>query len=295
MDNSRIAPLSAPTPAPLSVADLVELTDCFPIGNRVDYFPEYQPQMTMQSIILGYEINGHLVYRQNQLESLTTQQRGQITLHSEEKQHTYSTVNSFCLIVPAKAGEEGKLNYPSKAALGSLGQFRNGNAISLTARYKNSGVVTVECNVRESHQPSEGVYRGHRLAMLEVVATSLEMKEQRTHHRLLTNVPVIIDALPALGGQEAFLVDFSELSVQIEVTPESPLLATAEAGVHINFSLKLEHPQRTFVIGGQIIRKSGTHIIVTMQEILEQEEFRPFELMDALDVKACLLQHPATR
>ena len=204
-------------------------------------------------------------------------------------------IDSFCFILPAKAGEEGKLNYPSKAALGNMGQFRNGNAITLTARYQNSGMVTVESTVRESYIPKEGIYRNHRMAMLEVISTSLEIKEQRTHHRLCTNVPVTVGAKPDISNQAGFLVDYSEITVQIELEQGSKLSKQAKAGMRILFSLELDALHRKFVVSGEILRKKGTNIIVTMQEILEDEKLRSFDLMDALDLKACLLQHPATR
>lgn len=53
------------TPEPLSIDQFKDISQHLTIGQRIDYYPEFQKHMVMQSIILGYVINGHYIYSQN--------------------------------------------------------------------------------------------------------------------------------------------------------------------------------------------------------------------------------------
>lgn len=278
---------------PVSVRELKDIVSYFPIGQHVKYYPEYQTQMTMESIVLGYEINGHMIYSQNHLEVTGgAEQGGRIILHLEDKERELSKVDSFCIILPGKAGEEYKLNFLSKASLGSRGQFRNGNTITLVARYQERGVITMETSVRESVIPKEGYYRNHQLALLQVEATSLEVSEQRTHHRLMCNLPVEIQVVAKEQSHSCILVNYSEVSAKIKFNSDVALKSLLNEGDRLIMNLTLDQGHRTFVIGGSVMRCHQDSIVMTLQDIMVDGELRPFELMQALNVKSSLLQYP---
>lgn len=285
--------LNNPHPRAVNIKQLKEIVSYFPIGDRVKYFPEYQPEMTMESIVLGYEINGHLVYTQNRLDILhNAEDKGRITLHIDNQDLEFTKIHSFCVLLPGKAGEEYKLNFLSKASLGSRGQFRNGNTITLIARYQERGAIMVETSVRESILPKDGYYRNHQLVLLEVLATSLEISEQRTHHRLICNMPIKLELTANQQLYNCILVNYSEVSTQIRFNPDIPVSNILKVGDHLTMTLKLDQLHRTFVIRGCVMRCSEDNIIMLLQEILVGSEFQPFELIQALDVKSSLLQYP---
>jgi len=281
---------------PLEISQVMDIATYFPIGGRVTYYPEYQSDLTMESVILGYEINDHQVYLQNQLEIVTAANGGGgITLLLPNKEYQYSEIESFSVLLPGNAGEEGKLSYPRKASLGARGQFRNGNSIMLVARYQDSGVIMLETSVRESVVAREGVYKGHQLALLEVLASTLEIKEQRTQLRLKTSAPIRVRYKNEDKETQALLIDYSELNVQIDFGTDNPLLSKVQVGAKIRFTLNLDNINRQYDLGGTISHKRNTCIVVSIESIMDQNEERSFELMDALDVKAGLLQHPQTQ
>lgn len=283
-------------PDPISISKIKEITNHFPIGERIDYYPEYQEDIVLPSVILGYEINGRTVYSQNQLKFTTTKSGAdQLSVTTSDSQHDCLQVNSFCVMLPSNTGEENKLDYPSKASLGKRGQFRNGNNITMVARGIDHGVVTLESHVRESIQPKEGFYRGHMLALLEVFMPELNFRDQRTHHRIKTNIPIKVQFSVEEPFHNCLLADYSELHAQIEVGDNLELLKQLKPQRSIIISMKLEHSHRTFVITAEVMRAQNNNIIVTMKKILNNGRFEPFELMDALDVKASLLQHPDTK
>jgi len=283
------------TPNPLSIEQIKEITHNFPIGERIDYYPEYQEHMMMQSLILGYEINGHRIYSQNQLQLSTTNSgTPQLSINNEDSTQDYLQASSFCLMLPGNTGEENKLDYPSKASLGRRGQFRNGNTITIIARQADHGVVTLESSVRESIQPKDGYYRGHMLALLEVFSPELLFRDQRTHHRIKTKLPIQIQLSEGGTAHPCLLKDYSELHAQIELGEESTILSQLKENASVIITIKLEHSHRSFVIATNIMRKQQSSIVVAMEKISHNGHFEPFELIDALDIKASLLQHPGT-
>lgn len=287
------SPLTTTKKPSVSIHQLKEIISYFPIGDRVKYYPEFQPEMTMESIVLGYEINGQIIYSQNHIDILhNAEDKGHIRLTANGEQMEYNRVSSFCILLPGKAGEEYKLNILNKAALGSRGQFRNGNTITLVARYQERGAIMVETSVRESIMPKEGYYRNHQLALLEVLATSLEISEQRTHYRLSCNLPAKLELRANQQLYQCVLVNYSEVSAQIKLNSDVPLLKLMKIGDRLTLTLKLDPVHRTFVIGGYVMRCQDDHIIMSFQDILVHGEFQPFELIQALDIKASLLQCP---
>jgi len=281
------------TPSPLSIEQIKDITHNFPIGGRIDYYPEYQEHMLMHSIVLGYEINGLRIYSQNQL-TFSTTGTPKLSISNDNDNQDCLQGSNFCLMLPGNTGEENKLDYPSKASLGRRGQFRNGNNITLITRQSDQGVVTLESSVRESIQPKDGYYRGHMLAMLEVLSPELLFHDQRTHHRIKTRLPIQIQLNKEDVLHSCLLNDYSELHAQIDLGEGSELHRKLKENTPITLTLKLDHSHRTFVIVATVMRKQQHSIIVTMEKILNDGKFEPFELIDALDVKASLLQHPTT-
>lgn len=283
------------TPDPLSIEQFKEINQHLAIGQRLDYYPEFQEHMSMQSIILGYEINGHYIYSQNQLEfSSTNSGAPKLSINSNKSSHDCLQINTFCIILPGNTGEEKKLDYPSKASLGRRGQFRNGNNITLVARQTEHGVITLESSVRESLQPKDGYYRGHMLTLLEIFSPDLLFRDQRTHHRIKTRLPIQVQISEKEAAHPCLLSDYSELHAQIQFGEDSSLLQQLKENQAIIVTIKLEQSRRTFVISARIMRKQRSSIVINMEKTQRNGVFEDFELIDALDIKASLLQHPAT-
>lgn len=278
-----------------SPQQIQEIIAYFSIGEQVDYYPEYQTDLTMKSIILGYEINGHVIFARNQIEFLIGKSNAQlITVHINEKTHEYTLVTSFCLLLPGKAGEEYKLNYLNKASLGPRGQFRPGNAITMMARHQSRGIIHLETTVRETILPKSGYYRNHQLVLLEVTATSLEITEQRDHHRISTKIPIKISIQGKPQIHNCLMTDYSEVGAQISFNQNDPLAQELKSGDRFQLTLQLDELHKTFVIGGVIMRNQKERAVLSFQDIISEGSQKSFELIDALFIKSCLLQHPQT-
>ena len=287
---------AAPTQKP-DIAALKDVCKHFPIGANVNYYPEYQTSMTMQSVILGYEINDVKVFIQHQIETeISASSRPSVTLKLEQETKTFHQLDSFCLLLPANAGEEYKLNFISKSSLGNKGQFRHGNSISLVAP-QNQGVAMLETTVREVSLAKEGFFKGHYLAILKVISNSLEFAELRNHYRVNTRIPIKLKSQDTPASlAPALLCDYSEQYVRIKVSNDEQIPARFAVNSRISFVLVLEQSHKTFELNGRIHRAEMGYILVEMQQISTNGSTqREFGLMDALSLKAGILQHPNTQ
>ena len=129
------------------------------------------------------------------------------------------------------------------------------------------------------------------LALLEVFSPNLLFRDQRTHHRIKTRLPIQIELSEGGAAHPCLLNDYSELHAHIEFGEESKILRQLKENASIIITLKLEHSHRSFVIATNVMRKQQSSIVVAIEKISRNG---PFELMDALDIKASLLQHPGT-
>ena len=59
-------------------------------------------------------------------------------------------------------------------------------------------------------------------------------------------------------------------------------------------SLDLPAQSRCFVLTGKVLRRDTGHFVIALNGKLKDGQVRDFELIDAFDLKATLLQHPAT-
>jgi len=280
------------------IASVKDIFDYFPIGSGVDYYPEYQTAMTMQSVVLGYEINGHLIFKQQQIVlDLHSGQKARLTLKLDHGDINETHLHSFGILLPANAGEEYKLDFISKSSLGSRGQFRNGNSISLIARMESKGVATLETTVRESTLAKDGFFKGHRLVILDVISSSLEFAEQRTQYRVNTRIPVKIKTADAAGSAlAALLCDFSEQFLKIKVSNDERMPSALSLDATVTISLVLENIRKTYEISGRIKRAEKGHILLQLQRIgTNGSPLKDISLMDALGLKAGILQHPNTQ
>ena len=276
---------------PINPGQAKDIMEYFPLGEQVHYFPEYQSDLTMESVVLGYKINSHTVYSLNQLEIVSNPSgQGVITLYDGDQTHKVEQIEQFSLLVPCNAGEEYQLSYPDKASLGNTGQFRNGNAITLVARYQNRGVIMLETMVHEAMAPKSGVYRNHTLACLNVLSTTLEFSEQRTHHRLATNTRITLQIAGSTDIHDCMLSNYSEVSVQITFNPEQLLASQLKSGDHATITIKLGSLYKTFIIGTQVMRINKNSAVLDLVDIIKNGEAQRFQLMDALAIKANLLQ-----
>jgi len=295
----RSAPISSPPPAPtaaISAERLIDLMRCFPIGGKLRYFPEHRKDIVLESIVIAYGVNNQLVYSQNDIQIDADDGSLVFLLDDNWMDKVIRDVHQFCLLIPYVAPSQNDLDYVRRAALETGGYLMRGETLTLMSLCNARGVPHVNSTVRKRVLMKEGYYANHAMVVLEVKADTLDHVDQRQQLRLRTNIPVTIKTSETAPDQEGTLVDFSESSLRIRLHDRTEAVADKKgliATIDLSGSAGPGRAQR-FVFAGKLLRRDDDCVVLGLTGRLKHNRFRDMELMDALDLKASLLQHPAT-
>ena len=137
-----------------NMEDVIQIFSSFPIGIRISYYPEYKEDITLDSIILAYAVNGDIFYSDTDIQWL----KGNTILQlvSEGKRKRYSAIENLQLLIPASAGSEEKLDYSRKESLGRNSGFTTGNNITLMAQQQGGRVPVMQSTVARRRKINTG-------------------------------------------------------------------------------------------------------------------------------------------
>ncbi|MBL1277202.1 MAG: hypothetical protein COB30_014055 [Ectothiorhodospiraceae bacterium] len=280
----------------LPIAKLMELLRYFPLGENVSYYPEYQKEGALGTLVLGYSVNEHHIFsaidirceQENSLDIV------KISIGGEEQ--TVRAIDSFSLLIPFNIDDENKRDYVRRAELGPLGPFRRHNSITLSACSTGGIISTIDTVVRRVIPLKSGIYAGHEVVVLDVHSKSLSLTDQRAHYRLQTTLPA---TLTIRDGEthECTLMDFSEESVQLKFeTVSADLMALTEyRHLTLNFSVATDSRNKLYSLDGVMFRKTDASLVMKLLGIYKNGKLEALGLVDILDIKASLLQHPETQ
>jgi hypothetical protein len=281
---------------PVSLSKLIELIRYFPLGEKLRYYPEYQKEAALETIILGYGINEQFIF--SPLGIRHQQDGDQISLHvlNDGEDRQVNRVESFSLLIPFNREDDTKRDYQRRAELGPRGPFRRQNTITLLACSRGGILSHLDTEVRKVLPLKEGIYAGHEVVVLDVLPESLRLTDQRQHYRLKTSLPVTL-SLREGGTYPCMLMDFSEESVQLQFDRLHDELDSLSEYRRLTLKLDVTNGGQTklFTLDGAMYRKTGDRLVMKLQGIYKNGNLVNLGLVDILDIKASLLQHPATQ
>lgn len=291
-DDSAAGTSASVVDEPLALPSINELIKYFPIGEKVRYYPEFQKDAALDTLILGYGINGFYIYSPQEIRSTP----GVLRIFAGDEHKLITELESFCLLIPCNPDDENKRGYVQRAELGPHGPFRHLNTITLVANSGQGIVCRIDTRVRKVSPVSKGIYAGHRVVLLDVVPSTLELTDQRQHYRVRTNLPATL-SLRDGGSYACTLQDFAEQSVQLRLDESDDELAALSEFRRLTLRLDVgnESQPKVFELGGNLYRKSGDSLVMTLQGIYRDGELEDLDLVDLLEIKASLLKHPATQ
>lgn len=277
---------------PLTVPQVHELIQHFPIGEKVRYYPEFQKDAALDTLILGYGINGFFIYSPMKIRSTP----GVLRLFTGDEHKLITELESFCLLIPFNPDDENKRGYVHRAELGPHGPFRRLNSITLTANAETGILCSIDTRVRKIMPVSTGIYAGHQVVLLDIIPSTLALTDQRQHYRVFTQIPAML-SLRDGGSYACTLQDFAEQSVQLKLDESDDELDTLTEfrRLTLRFDLGSEQQPKVFELGGSLYRKSGDSMVMTLQGIYKNGKLENLDLVDILDIKASLQKHPATQ
>ncbi|WP_455199424.1 hypothetical protein [Kaarinaea lacus] len=281
---------------PIDVAKFSEFLRYFPPGGKVRYYPQYVKEATLNTIVLGYGVNNQYIYSPVDIGHQADGERDVIRLNVDGHEVLVREIENFCLLIPCNRDDQNRLDVESKAKLGPQGPFRIDNTISLVACSSGGTLSYVDTVVRKVISLTSGIYAGHEVVVLDVIPDSLELTDQRQHYRLHTQIPATL-TIDDRDVYQCMLKDLSEESVRLEFDKASDELVALTASnrltLMVNFGTGSQ--PKEYVLDGMMYRKTDTSLVMKLQGIHKDNAVVPIDLVDVLDIKASLLQHPATQ
>jgi len=295
---SQAEPGDAASAEPLDVARITEIIRYFPLGSKIRYYPEYQKEGALDTLVLGYGINDHLVYSAIDIRCQQQGGRDVLRLMVDGQEHLVGELKNFCLLIPFNRDDENKRDYVRRAELGPRGPFRRHNVITLMACSSGGILSHLDTVVRRIQPLKEGIYAGHEVVMLDVIPSTLTLTDQRQHYRLHTELPVTLVVKDG-DTHECTLMDFSEESVQLRFPASNEDLASLTEYRHLtlNIDVSTGSQAKRYALDGVMYRKTDASLVMKLLGIYRGDggKAEPLGLVDILDIKAGLLQHPATQ
>jgi hypothetical protein len=281
---------------PLSIAKLMELFRYFPLGEKIRYYPEYQKEGALETIVLGYSVNGQFIFSPVDIACLHDGERDVLGLVVDGEERLVRDVESFSLLIPLNHADENKRDYGRRAELGPRGPFRRKNIITLLACSTGGTLSNLDTEVRKIQPLASGIYAGHDVVVLDVMPSSLKLTDQRQHYRLQTELPA---RLTIRDGEthECTLLDFSEGSVRLQFQKvTADIMALSEfRRLKLDFCVGENGGGKAYSLDGVMYRKTDDRLVMKLQGIYKNNKPMPLGLVDILDIKASLFQHPATQ
>lgn len=268
----------------------------FPFGAKVHYYPEYRKEIVLESVVIGYAINGEFVYSAQGL--CCDDESGEITFSEQGDARSFGRIKSFNIVVPVYTQSEAKLDYIRREELLKVGGLVPGNTITLMAEQQNGQVPVIETTVKRRTVLKEGYYANQTVALLDVDADSLLLTDQRTHMRLQTSLPARVRVTRRGEYRDliATMVDFSDVSLRLEIAGETnpdpdaePLKLRDSDDLIVSFNLPGRSEQITLL--GDIFRVEGDAVVMMLKGMVDKGQAGKLGQIEILKIKANLLQH----
>lgn len=270
------------------------LIEFFPIGKKLRYYPEFNKDIVLDTLVVAYCVNGHFVYS---MESIETDRDGTPAAFRVDENETRAPaipaagLKTFQLLVPDTSDLEMKLDYLRRAQISRHGQFSKGNYISLISNAGVKGVSTVDTEVAKQVILRDGPYAQMNLVLLTPELNTLAVSDQRRKPRTRTNVPVTV-LLPAenFSGQ-CTIVDISDAELRLRLNERGTTMPAIHKGDAMIVDIRLGEAERRYSVKGSIIRRSAETCVIQLDGQIRDGRFVPFSPLDLLELKAGLLNY----
>lgn len=281
---------------PIEVARFTEFLRYFPPGGKVRYYPEYQKEAALETIVLGYGVNNQYIYSPIDIRHQPDGERDVIRLTVDGHEVLVRQIENFCFLIPHNRDDLNRLNVEARAMLGTQGPFRANNTITLVACSSGGTLSYVDTVVRKIIPLNSGIYAGHEVVLLDVIADSLQLTDQRQHYRLPTWIPATLTVNDG-NVHQCVLRDLSEESVRLvfEQNREEFSGLTGSQRLTLMVNLGTESQPKEYVLDGTMYRRTETSLVMKLKGIYKNGSQQTINLVDVLDIKASLLQNPATQ
>lgn len=275
-----------------------EFVRFFPIGTRLRYTPEFQVSTKIESLVLGYRINGLMVFEAHALRFNLQQGALSLSLRTERGDEKITSVEEFCFILPHQFRSEvdfgSGFGETDTSKEKKVNDFRRGASIRLMNKGFDGKVPSVETVVMQTIGITQGIYSNLRVVMLAPDPDSFLLMDQRIFHRIYTHIPATV-AVDVNGPRyKCILLDFSERYIRLNMDDSQQFAASLREGSKLFVVIEGEPGSQAILLGGQVYRKRQFNCILALTHILKDKRLQRIDPIDELELKTRLLHHPKT-
>jgi hypothetical protein len=286
--NAHPAHASAGRPDLGRIRTLIEF---FPIGKKLRYYPEFNKDIVLATLVVGYSVNHHFIYS---MESIETDVDGTpVGFHAEDSgtRIQAAAIRQFQIVVPDTSDLARKLDYQRRAQLSRHGQFSPGNSISLISNAGVKGISTIDTEVARQIVLADGPYAQMNLVLLTPELSTLSVTDQRRKPRTRTSVPAALFVPASETSGPCTIVDISEAELRLRLDGGNPETLRLHEGDPLCIDIRLGEAERHYAVKGTIIRSSDGTCVVRLEGQIRDRRLEPFGPLDLLELKAGLLNY----
>jgi hypothetical protein len=275
--------------APVTIEQFLELVKLFPMGRRIQYYPSEQADIRLETLLLGYRVNGIDIYSPSDFRLMNHDQGGQrLQLANNPQRRSFGQIETLSLLIPCETEGMERLDYLRRAELEQLGHTDPGRELSVvgaTVGRRTPFVCTRLMSIEHLH---DGVFANQRVFLLDVDIATLNFFDQRQYFRIPTQLPAELQ--PATGGEimNCDIRDFSEISAQVELVTDAEVPDNLWEGRRVILGMLLE--DRPLRLQGRVIRRALNRLVLRFEAVQRNEEFIPLSMLEALGIKSSILQ-----
>jgi hypothetical protein len=288
----------------LSLKSVLKVMEHFPIGNRLQYYPEYHKEIKIDTIIVAYVVNDFVIYSNKDIKAIEIGTAGEsVEILQDGSPVPIERIFSFVMLIPNIARKE--IDFKRAHELNADGEemptekmandFRRGNSITLfTRNAKAKGILHIDTEVIKSIVFNSGMYAKRKLVMLNPLLDTFECLDLRRFNRINTEIPAVIYHEKNKMKGVCYLQDFSERFVRVEVPKESRMLHFLEEKHHVVLRIDAAGEEQQMVLRGTIFKKRKNNVVISLQNLKKNGRFLFIDELDELFIKATMLGHPKT-
>ena len=276
--------------------DVVKYLKYFPIGTRLQYYPEFSENIRFDTFILAYAFDEILVYANSSISFSKAENESKLLITMETGEQQTSDLDSFHFIVPRVTRSE--IHYSGSAGDDSvqrpINDFTRGNTITLINKMMNGKVSRMDTAVTRSAVLTGGCYAKRHAAYLQPSPETFEMFDKREYARVYTNIPASLAEAPGSETHSCMIVDYSEGYLRVYLDHCDPLWTNLSRGSQMIVSFDLPHKSEAIMLKATALRIQGDQIVFKLTSILRGKQFKELDFIDKLELKASFLEHPST-
>jgi hypothetical protein len=275
----------------INLGQLNTLIEFFPIGKKVSYCPEYTKEVVFDTLVVGYCVNGKLLYSGGAIDRDAEGHVAMFRTADNDEPIPVSRLKLFQMLVPDTTELEGKLDYGRRALIGRGRQFTKGNSISLISRAGAKGVSSVDTEVAKRLVLPDGPYAAAKMILLTPELRSLLVTDQRGKARAKTSVPVSISFLDGKRSGSYIIADVSDGAMRIRGGDGNKTIPPMERGDEVILEIDLGEVERHYTIKGSVFRQSSVFFVIQLDGLLKDGVLTSFSQLDFLELKAGVLNY----